>query len=668
VASLKARTSRAAGLHRQAAAVVAAATAALDTIPPTPVDEREQHDLAERLRAAAALLAPGWLGAALDTHPPHSPPGGAHLPGFVRLGTARPVDDAEFPVVVPLLGTGHLAVDADAGDPRVAGLLRAVLLRLLAASPPGSLLVRGVDATSAGRVFAPFAPLADAGLMAPPVTDRAGLRAVLTEAEQWVRPASRATARPHRRDRTLLLVITALPRSADPTDPADGSDLARITALAQHGPESGLHLIVAGWPPPAPATGPGHPAAAAGPGDPPAATGAVDPLPAAESTRVTPLPRSTTIRLGGPYALVGDPPGASFGSPTPYLPSVGLNAPVLLDPEPPARLLDRLCRELAAQVDVGVAPALTDLLPGEATDRWSGDATDGLATVVGYDAGKAVPLGFSDLTPNWLVGGRAGAGKTAFLVNTVYGLCARYAPEELALYLLDPTGRGGFAEFTPTRRDPSWLPHAHVVGVGADREYGLAVLREIDAELDSRTMAFASLGVTRFAELRQRRHLPRAVCVIDEFQVLLADGDTRAAEAAELLESVARRGRSYGIHLVLAGRSALGGAVAGGNPRYAERDGLLGQFPVRVALPGGGHVLEPSNDAAAGLPLGTAVVNTAGGLGGPRGATRGHERLVRFPDLHSDRVALAALRRRLWQGRAVDALPPRTAERGEVTT
>jgi hypothetical protein len=80
---------------------------------------------------------------------------------------------------------------------------------------------------------------------------------------------------------------------------------------------------------------------------------------------------------------------------------------------------------------------------------------------------------------------------------------------------------------------------------------------------------------------------------------------------------------------------------------------------VRVALPGGGDVLDPTNDAAAGLPLGTAVVNTAGGLGGPRGATRGHERTVRFPDPHADRAELAALRRALWEARPPDARPPR---------
>jgi hypothetical protein len=73
---------------------------------------------------------------------------------------------------------------------------------------------------------------------------------------------------------------------------------------------------------------------------------------------------------------------------------------------------------------------------------------------------------------------------------------------------------------------------------------------------------------------------------------------------------------------------------------------------VRIALPGGSGVLDAANDAAAGLPLGSAVVNTAGGLGGPRGATRAHEQVVRFPDPYADPVALAGLRHRLWRGAA----------------
>jgi hypothetical protein len=260
-----------------------------------------------------------------------------------------------------------------------------------------------------------------------------------------------------------------------------------------------------------------------------------------------------------------------------------------------------------------------------------------------------------------MVGGRSGAGKTAFLINVLYGLGARYSPDELALYLLDFKEGVSFAEFVPTQRDRTWLPHARAVGVESDREYGLAVLRELDAEMTRRSVAYKRAGVTKFAELRavaseegRGKPTPRILCVIDEFQVLLAGNDPMASEAVQLLESLARKGRSYGIHLILASQTVLGVEAL-----YAKRDSIFGQFPVRIALPGGGDVLEPTNDSAAGLPLGTAVVNTAGGLGGPRGATRGHERIVRFPDPHAGKQVLSDLRHKLWGARDPESVPPR---------
>src|SRR3982751_5195704 len=225
----------------------------------------------------------------------------------------------------------------------------------------------------------------------------------------------------------------------------------------------------------------------------------------------------------------------------------------------------------------------------------------------------------------------------------------------MALYLLDFKEGVSFAEFVPTSRDRTWLPHARAVGVESDREYGLAVLRELDAEMTRRSVAYKRAGVTRFADLRavaadegRSGPLPRILCVIDEFQVLLAGNDPTATEAVGLLESLARKGRSYGIHLVLASQTVMGVEAL-----YTKRDSIFGQFPVRVALPGGGDVLEPTNDSAAGPPLGT------GGLGGPRGATRGHERVVQFPDPHADRDALLELRHKLWQARDEETPPPR---------
>jgi S-DNA-T family DNA segregation ATPase FtsK/SpoIIIE len=623
VADSTLRVRQAAALHRQAVATADAAAVALEAFAPAAADPREQHRLADRLRAAASALAPGWLGSTLDALSPVAPLGGPALPRFVRVGLAQPLDDVRFPAVVPLLGTGHLTIDATATDPRVFGLLRSLLLRLLATAPAGSLLVRAVDGVGGGSVFAPFEELADAGLLSPPATDRQGLRDVLSEAEKWLRPVRAGAGRRDRRDRMLLVVIASLPELTE------GEELRRIAALAQQGPDSGLHLIVAGWPPP----------------------------PLTAETTQAPLPRTTAISVRNPYAIVGDPPGGTFGS---AADAPWLNAPVFLDEDPPPHLIDAVCRELAADSEVASRVTLADLLPEPPEEMWSQDAAAGVETVVGHHGETPLVLRFNDLTPHWMLGGRSGAGKTAFLINVLYGLGTRYSPDQLALYLLDFKEGVSFSEFVPTQRDRTWLPHARAVGVESDREYGLAVLRELDAEMGRRSLAYKRAGVSRFADLRavaeeegRGRPLPRILCVIDEFQVLLAGNDPMAAEAVALLESLARKGRSYGIHLVLASQTVLGVEAL-----YAKRDSIFGQFPVRIALPGGGDVLEPTNDSAAGLPMGSAVVNTAGGLGGPRGATRGHERVVRFPDPHADQKLLSDLRHRLWGARDPESQQP----------
>lgn len=647
---LNARIDQAASLHRHASAVAQAAASALDGyLPPPRTDLAEQQALAERLRDAAARLTPGWLGTPLDAVPAGLALGEQRRPEFVRVGTAAAQEDASFPAVVPLLGTGHLTFSADSRDPRVAGVLRAILLRLLATAPSGTLVVRAVDAVG-GALFAPFGALADAGLMPPPVTDRAGLQAVLAEAEHWVRPSRpeaqrRPAARPRRRDCTMLLLIAALPSAVD------GSDLARITALAQAGPATGLHLIVAGWPPPPLTPDTAQPAAQ------------------------QPLPMSTQIALRNPYALLGGAPftvpgarqpaaarPAAGGAPSPTATWPGLSVPVRLDPDPPAELVQRVCRELAERYAQSGQVHLMDLLP-DPDHWWAESSAAGLSTTAGLAGETPISLVFADLTPHWLIGGRAGGGKSAFLTNVLYGLCTRYDPDELALYLLDFKPGRTLARFAPGLDDPAWLPHARVVGLESGREQGLAVLRELDAELVRREELWRELQVTRFVQAREQRQLPRLVCVIDEFPVLLSGTDPIAAEALGLLESIGRRGRGCGVHLILCSQT-----VRGIEALYARRDSLFGQVPVRVALPGGGDVLEATNDAAATLPLGCAVVNTAGGLGGPRGATRGHEKTVRFPDPDADAQVLSALRQRLWQARDPDSDPPlvlTTAELGQ---
>jgi hypothetical protein len=319
--------------------------------------------------------------------------------------------------------------------------------------------------------------------------------------------------------------------------------------------------------------------------------------------------------------------------------------PVRLDQAPSPTLTRAVFAERAAARLEASTLSVADLVPPTV---WTESSRHGLSTVVGRDDGGDVTVSFDDATPHWLIGGRTGAGKTVFLLDVLYGLASRYSPDELELYLLDFKEGVSFTEFTPSPIDESWIPQVRAVGVESDREYGVAMLGALRAELARRAGLMKRAGATRLARLRELRpddRLPRIVAVVDEFHVLFTGNDRLAREAVAHLEELARKGRSYGVHLVLASQT-----ISGVEALYSKKDSIFGQFPLRVALPGAKHLLDEENDAADGITLGQAVVNDAGGI-------RGHNRTFAFPDASAAEDLLTGLRRRLWEQRPDDREP-----------
>ncbi|MEU0548102.1 FtsK/SpoIIIE domain-containing protein [Micromonospora sp. NPDC005979] len=570
--------------HRAARTHLDAARAVLGATPPS-TPRAGGADLVARLARLGGALATPTPGVATLTDDPVA----------VRVGEAS-TEDGGFAVLVPLGGGHHLALDTDARDGRVAALLRAVVLRLVATAPPGRVRVAGIDTAALGATFGPLRPLLDAGVLDPSATSEAEVTALLDAAERHARAAQHAE--PTTRQ-LLLVVATAAPAPRE---------LARLAALTHAGPAAAVCVLLAG-----------HPSRLPGETSPP-------------------LGSTTAIRLSDGYAHVGDPPGAPFSAD-----GSGLAAPVLLDGDPPPASVRALAEHVGAAARRADALPFAALLPER---RWAESSANGLRTVVGRAGATPLTVAFDDVTPHWLVGGRTGAGKTVFLLDVLYGLAARYSPADLQLYLLDFKEGVSFSEFVPTGRDPSWLPHARAVGIESDREYGLAVLRELRREAQRRATALKRHGVTKLADLPRDSPLPRIVAVIDEFHVLLAGNDALARESVDLLEELARKGRSYGIHLVLASQS-----MTGIEALYGRAEAIFGQFALRVALPGGGGVLDQLNDAAAALPIGAAVINTAAGAVGA-------DTVVRFPDAHAAAGDLAALRHELWQARPPGSRAP----------
>ncbi|MEM5709761.1 FtsK/SpoIIIE domain-containing protein, partial [Elizabethkingia meningoseptica] len=72
------------------------------------------------------------------------------------------------------------------------------------------------------------------------------------------------------------------------------------------------------------------------------------------------------------------------------------------------------------------------------------------------------------------------------------------------------------------------LPHARVIAIESDREFGLSVLQRLDEELRHRGELFRSAGVQDVAGYRAqtKAKMPRTLLLIDEFQEFFTEDDT----------------------------------------------------------------------------------------------------------------------------------------------
>jgi hypothetical protein len=327
----------------------------------------------------------------------------------------------------------------------------------------------------------------------------------------------------------------------------------------------------------------------------------------------------------------------------------GAELVVDLDPPLPAGQVTRAAGRIAEALIAkqGGPRSFADLLP---TEFGKESSARELRAPVGFYEGEAVEVVIGDATPHALIGGPSGSGKTNFLYSLLGSLTARYSPDELALYLLDFKEGVSFAGLAPGRKDASWLPHAKLIGVNVntDREFGLALLRFLADELRRRSTAAKEHEVTNLADLREQDpggHWPRIVAVIDEFQYLFAGRDGVTAQATQLLEDIARRGRSQGIHLVLASQDIAGIDAFWGKPAVFE------QCTLRIAMPKARRVLAETNYAAVSAPRWHAVVNHDSGV------AHGNQ-LAHIPDASSKNV-FVSLQHQLWERYADSYRRPR---------
>jgi DNA segregation ATPase FtsK/SpoIIIE-like protein len=148
------------------------------------------------------------------------------------------------------------------------------------------------------------------------------------------------------------------------------------------------------------------------------------------------------------------------------------------------------------------------------------------------------------------------------------------SPEQVEFYLVDFKKGVEFKCYAARR-----LPHARVVAIESDREFGLSVLQRVDDELKRRGDMFRQLGVQDIAGYKKAggtEPVPRTLLLIDEFQEYFVEDDKVSQTAGQLLDRIVRQGRAFGIHVLL-GSQTLGGA-------YTVARTTLGQMVIRIAL------------------------------------------------------------------------------------
>lgn len=185
--------------------------------------------------------------------------------------------------------------------------------------------------------------------------------------------------------------------------------------------------------------------------------------------------------------------------------------------------------------------------------RWAGrPASTEVLLGAGYDGPAAFDLVKDG--PHGLVAGTTGSGKSELLQTLVASLAAVNRPDELTFVLVDYKGGSAF-------KDCVRLPHTLGMVTDLDSHLVQRALTSLSAELVRREHILAAAGAKDLPEYQSMRRrdpelapVPRLVIVIDEFATLYRE----IPDFIPGLVSIAQRGRSLGIHLILATQRPAG--------------------------------------------------------------------------------------------------------------
>ncbi|MTG88107.1 FHA domain-containing protein [Cellulosimicrobium sp. BIT-GX5] len=193
-------------------------------------------------------------------------------------------------------------------------------------------------------------------------------------------------------------------------------------------------------------------------------------------------------------------------------------------------------------------------------------APTNLRGLVGHSGTEPLYLDLRTQGPHALVGGTTGAGKSEFLQSWVLGMAAAHSPDRVTFLFVDYKGGAAFADCVD-------LPHT--VGLVTDLSPHLVrrALTSLRAELRYREHLLNRKKAKDLASLERTGDPdapPSLLIVVDEFAALVNE----VPEFVDGVVDVAQRGRSLGLHLILATQ----------RPAGVIKDNLRANTNLRVAL------------------------------------------------------------------------------------
>ncbi len=554
----------------------------------------QAHALAVAARESAASACTPWADErwALEDRPGGwTPP--AIIPPGVALGTlsldlaslpgGRPIDPSlarpepaivTLPLALELPERASLLVRTAAqGRPEAIALLQSAMLRLLTTLPPGKARLTVIDPIGLGQNFAAFMHLGD--YEPALVTDRIWteprhIEQRLTDLTEHMETVIQKylrnqfptiedynvhageVAEPYR-----FLVLTDFPTAINEMS------AKRLASILDSGPRCGVYALIATdtrQPPPTGIT-----------------AGDLNKC----AVRLTWKPGRHADGSGGA--------GGGFELDDPVLSRL----PLTIEPPPADERFNRLVHMAgrnakdSSRVQVPfdmIAPRREpeDASPGAGRELWSLSSASSFSVPMGRAGAtklQSITLG-KGTAQHALIAGRTGSGKSTLLHAIITNLALWYSPAEVELYLIDFKKGVEFKTYAAHE-----LPHARVIAIESEREFGLSVLRRLDAELKRRGELFRAAEVQDLAGFRAAHPgggsgggetMPRALLIVDEFQELFVEDDKLAQESSLLLDRLVRQGRAFGMHAIL-GSQTLGGA-------YSLARSTIGQMAVRIAL------------------------------------------------------------------------------------